>query len=391
MTTTSAHYDIIVVGLGAMGASTLYHLSLTGKKVLGIDQFSPPHPHGSSHGETRITRLAIGEGEHYSPFAIRSHEIWRELESKTRSKLLHQVGGIIIGDASTTTTFHNKPGFLATTIAAANHYGIRHEVLDAPGIRARFPQFNVSNGESAYFEPEAGYVIPELCISSQLILAKEQGASLNIRERVIAIEADISGKAIVQTEHATYSAEQIIVSAGAWVRKLIPSQSSKFRTTRQTLYWFATKEGSNLYDPTRCPVYIWSFGESTDGGIYGFPSIQGREAGIKVATEAYDLDTDPDAVDRAVSKTSIHEMFTRNLQDRLTDITPQCVRTTTCLYTITSDSDFIIGRLPLSPQVIIVSPCSGHGFKHSAAIGEAVSGLAVGTQSTLSLSAFAPT
>ena len=149
MTTTSAHYDIIVVGLGAMGASTLYHLSLTGKKVLGIDQFSPPHPHGSSHGETRITRLAIGEGEHYSPFAIRSHEIWRELESKTRSKLLHQVGGIIIGDASTTTTFHNKSGFLATTIAAANHYGIRHEVLDAPEIRSRFPQFNVSHGESA--------------------------------------------------------------------------------------------------------------------------------------------------------------------------------------------------------------------------------------------------
>lgn len=386
---SSNHYDIIVVGLGAMGASTLYHLSRSGKKVLGIDQFSPPHPNGSSHGETRITRLAIGEGEQYTPFALRSHELWREIERKTRTKLLHQVGGIIIGDASTTTTIHNKPGFLATTIAAANHYRIRHEVLDAAAIRSRFPQFLISDDDSAYFEPEAGYVIPELCVETQLLLAKDQGVGIHSRERVLAIEATNAGSAIVRTEHATYSAEQIIVSAGAWVRRLIPHHATLFRTTRQTLFWFATREGSDLYNPTRCPVYIWSFGDGTAGGIYGFPAIQGPHSGIKVASEEYDLDTDPDSVDRAVSKTSIEEMFAKNLQGRLADITPECLRTTTCLYTITADSDFIIGRLPQSPQMILVSPCSGHGFKHSAAIGEAVAGLALKDQSTLSLARFA--
>ena len=391
MTTPSNHYDIIVVGLGAMGASTLYHLSLSGKRVLGIDQFSPPHPHGSSHGETRITRLAIGEGEHYSPLAIRSHEIWRELERKTRTKLLHQVGGLIIGDASTTTTFHNKPGFLATTIAAATHYGIPHEVLDAPSIRSRFPQFNVSDTDSAYFEPDAGYLIPELCVSTQLILAKEQGAAINIRERVFDITANDSGTATVTTELATYTAEQVVVSAGAWVRKLIPDHAQRFRTTRQTLHWFATKPDSDLYDPTKCPVYIWSFGNSSDGGIYGFPAIHGQKGGVKVASEAYDIEIDPDSVDRAVSPNAIREMFTQFVESRLVDVVPTSLRTTTCLYTITDDSDFVIGRLPTSPQIVIVSPCSGHGFKHSAAIGEAVSGLVTRDRSTLSLEAFALT
>lgn len=390
MGSSSKNYDIIVVGLGAMGASTLYHLSRAGKKVLGIDQFSPPHPHGSSHGETRITRLAIGEGEQYSPFAIRSHELWRDIERRTHTKLLHSVGGLIIGNATSTTTFHNKPGFLATTIAAATHYSIRHEVLDATELRARFPQFNVSNSDSAYFEPEAGYLIPELCISMQLILAKEQGATLAIRERVISIDAKASSNVTVITDRGSYMADQVVVSAGPWVRKLIPQQASRFRTTRQILHWFATKEGSDLYNPARCPVFIWPFGSLDEGGIYGFPALQGHAAGIKVASEEYDLDADPDTVDRAVTKATINEMYERNIKGRLIDVVPTSLRTTTCLYTITEDSDFVIGRLPSSPQVIIVSACSGHGFKHSAAIGEAVCGLATHDRSALSLAPFAP-
>ncbi|HKW11425.1 MAG TPA: FAD-dependent oxidoreductase, partial [Gemmatimonadaceae bacterium] len=161
-------YDSIVIGLGAMGSAALYQLAKSGQRVLGIDRFAPPHRLGSSHGETRITRLACGEGPEYTQFARRSHEIWRELEAKAGKSLLVQNGFLAISGDGPRAANHENPDFLATTIEAAERASIAHEMLASAEIRKRHPAFNVLTNDRAYFEPEAGYIRPEECIAAQL-------------------------------------------------------------------------------------------------------------------------------------------------------------------------------------------------------------------------------
>src|SRR5579885_24156 len=126
-------HDAIVVGLGAMGSAALFQLAKRGARVLGIDRFSPPHDRGSSHGETRITRLAIGEGTHYTPLAQRSHALWREIERETGADLLTQCGGLILSGASKASSVH-VANFFGNTVQTARRYGIAHELLDAAEI-----------------------------------------------------------------------------------------------------------------------------------------------------------------------------------------------------------------------------------------------------------------
>ena len=184
-----APYDTIVIGLGAMGSAALYQLAKAGQRVLGIDQFAPPHRLGSSHGETRITRLACGEGPEYTQFARRSHQIWRELEAETGKSLLVQNGFLAISGEGTRAANHENPDFLETTIAAAKRAGIAHELLSDADIRKRYPVFNVMDGDRAYFEPEAGYVRPENCIAAQLEEAARLGATIQTDETVARFDA----------------------------------------------------------------------------------------------------------------------------------------------------------------------------------------------------------
>ena len=380
-------YDALVIGLGAMGSATLYHLAKAGVRVLGIDQFAPPHPHGSSHGETRITRLAIGEGERYTPFALRSHELWRDLERENNTKLLFPVGGLVIGDSAGKGLFHNKLDFLGTTISAAQKHGIRHDIISSQELRKRFPQFNVTPNESAYFEYEAGYLNPEECIRTQLQGAQKHGATIKTNQRVSGIRQTPLGTIEVITDDGTYSAEQIVVTAGPWIQKLFPDTFPTLRVTRQTLHWFPTGPHHAFFSPERCPVFIWSFSDREDG-IYGFPAVDGPLGGIKLASERYESSVDPDHVDRVVSERATTTFFNDYIKDRMPHLSLPCIRHTTCLYTVTPNSDFVIGRLPYLPQCLAISACSGHGFKHSAAVGEAAAQVLAKGSSVLPLDAF---
>ena len=168
------HFDAIVLGLGAMGSSAVYQLAKRGSRVLGLDQYSPPHDRGSSHGETRITRLAIGEGAHYSPLALRSHEVWREIERKTGASLLTQIGCLVISSPAKT-SFTHVEGFFQNTVAAAREHGIVHELLDAKEIRRRYPAFRIGNDELGYFEKDAGFLRPEVGRGGASCSAAEAG------------------------------------------------------------------------------------------------------------------------------------------------------------------------------------------------------------------------
>ena len=184
--------DAIVLGLGAMGSAALYQLAKRGGKVLGIDRYSPPHALGSSHGDTRITRQAIGEGEQYTPLVLRSNEIWREIEGRTAAALLTVTGGLVISSAAPRALCH-VPGFFDNTVAAARKFGIEHELLDAAQVRARFPQFAVRDNEFAYFEPGAGFLRPETCLAAQLSLAEVHGAAIRREEQVLRFSETGSG------------------------------------------------------------------------------------------------------------------------------------------------------------------------------------------------------
>src|SRR5271168_955765 len=190
-----AKYDAIVIGLGAMGSAALYQLAKRGVRVAGFDRFSPPHDQGSSHGDTRITRLAIGEGAHYTPLVKRSHAIWRAIEKETGADLLTQCGELIISSTARKSSIHVE-GFFQNTVDAARKFGIAHELLDANQIRARFPQFNVRDDETGYFEPEAGFVRPEACIGAELFLAEKHGATIHRNEPVLSFAPSANGVSV---------------------------------------------------------------------------------------------------------------------------------------------------------------------------------------------------
>ena len=381
---TSRHCHTIVVGLGAVGAAVVYQLASMGVDVIGIDRLSPPHVFGSTHGESRITRQAIGEGKAYTPLALRSNEIWGEMERLSGESLLTRNGALIISKSGGTSSLHGKSDFLAQTIASAQEYSIAHEVLDADDIRSRFPQFLVSDDDIAYYEPGSGFLRPERCVRVALNLAKGLGANIRIEQQVLEIE-DADHFAVVRMDDDSISADHLIIAAGAWVsRFLSPGYRSLFKVYRQVQFWFETDSTAD-FDPAVCPVFIWDFGSG--GGMYGFPMLDGSGS-IKVAAEQYDVTTLPDSLDKTVSEEEASNMYRDRVDGRLAGVTDRLQRTDTCLYTVTSDSGFVIDKLPGSEHIIVASPCSGHGFKHSAAIGEALAQICVSGKSVADISSF---
>ena len=379
-------YDTIVLGLGAMGSAAAYQLSLRGNKVVGIDQFAPPHAFGSSHGDTRITRLAIGEGVHYTPLVMRSHELWREIERQSGAELLASVGGLIISSPSKTSMLH-VADFFDNTVTAAKRYGIAHELLDAREIRKRFPQFRVADDEIGYYEPEAGYLRPEECIRAQQKLAAAHGATLRLDEKVLAFEP-FNKDVMVVTEKSRYTADKLVLAAGPWLPKLLGSEYARhFKIFRQLLFWFDVNGPIEPFLPGKCPIFIWEL-QGTRQAIYGFPAVDGAKGGVKVATQQYESETTPETLKRQVAPEEAAAMHRSYVAPYLPRLSERCVKAVACLYTVTRDAGFVIDVHPESDRIIVASPCSGHGFKHSAAIGEALAELVTTGASRFDFSEF---
>lgn len=362
--------DTIVIGLGAFGSAVAWQLARRGASVIGIDRHAPPHELGSSHGATRITRLAVGEGAQYVPLVRRSHALWRELESQRGEALYTPTGGLIMGPADGSAGHHGQPAFVHLTIGIARRFGITHEVLGAPDIAQRFPQFALRGDEVGYFEPEAGVLRPERCIAAQLDAAVARGLVLRTGEQVLSVEDSGSGVR-VRTHRASYAAARAVIAAGAWVPGLVGGAYQRhLRVMRQVLHWFRPTQPS-LYASPRCPVFIWMHGSGDEDYFYGFPMVDGH-AGVKVATEQYRETSDPDALQRDVAPDEHARMFSAHVAGRLRSLTETCVHSAACMYTVSPDAGFIVDRHPESENTTVISACSGHGFKHSAGLGEAV-------------------
>ena len=211
-------------------------------------------------------------------------------------------------------------------------------------------------------------------MQAQLELARRHGAGLRFGERVLGWAASDAG-VTVTTDAGRARADQLVLCAGPWIPELFPAGRDIFAVYRQLMHWFAIRDG---YPQLReMPVFVWDFGGDLGDfvhldGFYGFPAIDGPGGGVKVGTESYASTTVPDGRQHPATPAETARLYRDYVATRLPWLAPEPVRTVSCLYTCTRDNRFVIDRHPEHDAVLIVSPCSGHGFKHSAAIGEAV-------------------
>lgn len=366
MTHSGSSFDIVIIGLGAVGSATLYQLSKTGKRVLGIDRFDPPHTMGSSHGESRITRLAVGEGEDYVALAKRSHQIWREIEAETGKEILTTTGGILMDSGVQPWAKHGSDGFWDRTVTFAMRQDVSHEILTGKSLNARFPAFQLEPSGKVYLEHEAGFIRPELAIKSQLDLARQNGAYL-LSDTAVEGLTKKGESLLIQTGKGEITASRVLLSAGGWIKDFLPEEEKpKFKVCRQILHWLEIEEGYT--DWTTYPVWMWGFGPEPEDFIYGFPSLDGRT--VKLATESF-METDhPNALHREVSKEEQDVFWNEKVLGKIKGLRRTFLKSTVCFYTVTEDARFVIKPLEELENVLLVSACSGHGFKHSAALGE---------------------
>ena len=347
-------HDVIVLGLGAMGSAAAYHLARRGSNVLGIDRFAPPHTLGSSHGESRIIREAYFEHPLYVPLVQRAYELWEELESLSGQSLLVQTGGLMIG--------RPEGVIVRGARTSAETHRLAHEVLPAAEVTRRFPGLRLSAEMVAVWEPRAGVLFPEKCVQAHLELAAKLGAILRFEETVKSWSI-VGDTAQITTDRTEYWASKLVICAGSWVRQFVPDLP--VATERQSLVWFES-ERPEFFAPGRCPIYICEY--ASGKFFYGFPDL-GR--GVKVALHHEGSAIDPDNPDRSVSENEISRLHA-TIHPFLPTLGPHSVSSTACIYTNTPDENFLIDYHPRQKQLLVCSPCSGHGFKFSAVVGEIV-------------------
>lgn len=353
--------DAIVIGVGTMGSAACEAMARRGARVLGLEQFDVPHAMGSHHGQSRMFRMAYFEHPEYVPLLKRAFDLWQELERRSGVKLFHVTGGMYIGSAD--------GELVRGSMEAAARHGLEHEALGRSALRKRWPQFAVPEDWRAFYEPTAGFVVPELAVGVMARLAIESGAQIHGREAVKGWrrEGDIYE---VETERATYAAKRLVQTCGAWTSRVVGELGVKLVVTRQVLAWM-WPHGHERYALGTFPC--WAI--ETAGGVdYGFPMLPWHP-GLKAARHVRGIVTEPDSVDRRV--TSEDEAEARKAFGHLDGADGPLLSSVVCLYTNSPDSHFIIDRHPREPGVTVACGFSGHGFKFAPAIGEVLAELAL--------------
>ena len=365
--------DAVVVGLGAMGSAAAYHLAKDGQTVLGLDARTPPHPFGSSHGESRIIREAYWEDPAYVPLVRRAFGLWEDLEREAGKPLLHRTGALLTGVPDGDVV----PGVRR----ARREHGVHVEDLDEAALRRRFPQVQLAPGMEATFEPGAGVLRPEACVQAHLDLARRHGAALRFDEPMLDLAPAGSGWR-VRTAKGEHRARRVVLATGAWMGRHSPLPLA---VERQVQHWFAPREAErDRFRAGHCPV--WAVETAPGRLLYGFPEFG---SGVKAALHHQGESADPDAARRPAD-----DGERRHIESLLRRHVPglgPVVRSEVCLYANTPDQDFAIGPDPARPGVVLASPCSGHGFKFASAVGEALAHLATDREPPVSLGPFDPT
>ncbi len=352
-------HDVAVLGLGAMGSAALRHLARAGLNVAGIERFESPHAHGSSHGGSRIIREAYFEDPRYVPLVQRAYDEWAALERDTGRSLTLTTGGVMIG---------SRGGVLvAGAIASAEAHALPYELLDATALHDRFPAFRPASHMVGVWEPRAGVLFPEECIAAHLEAAARAGASIETNAGVTSWRAT-GGEVEITTDRGITRARQLVLATGAWLGSHLSASCLPITIERVVQAWFEPVRTENLA-PERCPITIWEYEENLF--FYAFPLLNGA---VKAALHHQGEATDPDRVRRDVAAEEI-ERIRDPLSRHMPDAAGRWLDAKTCMYTNTPDEHFVLDRHPDHPEVLIVSACSGHGFKFASAIGAVIAEL----------------
>jgi sarcosine oxidase len=344
-------FDVIVVGLGGMGSAAAAHLASRGRRVLGLEQFQPAHAHGSSHGKSRIIRLAYFEHPDYVPLLRRAYELWRRLENDTGRRVLLTTGGLMIGTPDS--------AVVSGSLRSAREHDLAHELLDAPEIHRRFPALSPHQGIVALYEREAGSLSPEEGIHAHLDVAAAHGARLHFEERVEDWQVLSGGTIEVRTSRGRYQCGRMILAPGAWAASLFKIDWLPLEVTPQMLYWFEPAGGATPFLPSHFPIYIWDRGG--DVQFYGFPADADGRVKVAFFRSA--------KIDETSMRDVLEPCIPALARGRLVD-------SVSCKYTLTPDHHFVIDHHPAHREVVIASPCSGHGYKFATVIGEMLADLA---------------
>jgi sarcosine oxidase len=357
----SARYDVIVLGVGAMGSATVYQLARRGKRVLGLERYDIPHAMGSSHGHTRIIRLAYYEDPSYVMLLQRSYELWRSIQARAGERLLHITGSVDAGPS-------NSWVFKGSLQSCLQHE-LPHQVLTSKELAERFPGYRLPHETLAVLQPEGGFLLPERCIVAYVTAAQAEGAEVHGRERVLEWLPLGDGVRVI-TDHGVYETDHLVVTAGAWNAKLLPFLEGLAVPERQVLAWLQP-QCPELFTPDRFPVFNLLVEE---GRFYGLPSF--GVPGFKFGRYHHFEETvDPDRLEREPRRDD--EELLRGFAARyFPGGSGPTMSLAVCMFTNTSDNHFVIDLHPDYPQVSFASPCSGHGFKFASVIGEIMADLA---------------
>lgn len=360
-------YDVIVIGVGTMGAAACYHLSLRGARVLGLDQFGLPHALGAHHGHSRMIRLSYFEHSDYVPLLRRSYALWSNLEQAAGQSILLRTGGVYLSPHDGVVV----PGCLQ----AAREHNLDYEILDAKSIRQRFPVFNIDDSYRAFYEAGAGVLRVDPAMTAHIDLSLRQGARIHGCEKVLRYHSGAQSVEVV-TDRQTYSAGHLVIAGGAWSQSFLEGIGRSLSVTRQTQFWLWPKEPA-AFESSRQPAWFVEY--ESGRGFYGFPLVPGQP-GIKLASHVPGSLTTPETMDRVCSEGDWEQ-----LRPKIRRFMPQADGDTlsrqTCLYTNSPDGHFMLGPLEDDARVCLAAGFSGHGFKFAPVIGECLAQLTLDGQS----------
>ena len=427
---SSPVHDVIVIGVGTMGSAACCHLARRGADVLGLEQHALVHDLGSHHGHARMIRQAYFEHPDYVPLLQRAYHNWDELDARTGQRSLYRTGGLYIGEPDGTIVSGSRH--------AAERHHLPHELLDHDTLSERFSAFRVPDTMVGFYEPDAGYLVPETAVASHIQLARQCGADIRERQSVLgwSVEShgDASREVIVQTADSRHRARHLVITAGAWTSEMLdhlpPATGKNFHltVTRQVQAWFQPPRPEAFQnEPGHFPC--WFIETDPPFGHYGFPvppstdapaSGRSREtsvppvtsgrvptgqecdtavppvpsgqapsgrstpapAAIKIAVHKAGHPTDPSSVDRQVCPSETDELADF-LEKHLPSAVGPLVDASACLYTNSSDGHFILDHHPAHPEVTLACGFSGHGFKFASVIGEALADISLTGRSDL--------
>lgn len=369
-------YDVIVIGCGGVGSAALYHLARRGARVMGLDRFPPGHNRGSSHGRTRMIRLAYYEHPNYVPLLMRAYDLWHDLEEAANKQLLLQTG-LLVGGLQ-------ESHLVAGVLRAASEHQLQVDELTPSEVLQNFPGFRLSQNFAALFEHRAGYLKVEDCVIEHASSARRAGAELVVGTEVRDWKIE-NNHVKVTTDTTSYFADRIVISGGAWSSQLLSSLKIPFEVLRKPLFWYRSDDAAH-HQSAGAPCFLF---ETLDGIFYGFPKVD--EQGIKIAEHSGGRRV----VDPLQLEQSIDQSDQQRIEDclnlHLPSASRDCTAHAVCMYTMSPDGHLVVGQHPEFSQVAFVAGLSGHGFKFTPVLGEIMADLTISGRTNHPIQFLSPT